>query len=296
MNKTFKILAALLAALMLAALALPALADVIIEPENNDFYNKHADDCVHDSGAYYVPKSEDGIKVFNEPNGKETASYPYGERFYSVWYYTDTEGNNWRCCTRYEGDTDSSFWFREAETLRVYDYSDFTSEHQAEFFDDAEEYRDISKVAFYEFPNGPFKYTEEFGNQEGIHFGECWKDKNGKTWGFLGYLYGRRNAWICLDDPENEGLTAEEVPLIDPSTGEKVGVYDPSVTPAPNATHSPDERKGDREDLDPNAKPINGGASRDGGKTGLIIGIVAGAAAVCAAVLALLFKKKKTGE
>lgn len=296
MNKIFKILAALIAALMLTALAMPALADVLIEPED-DFYAKHEADCSHDDGSYYTPKSQDGIKVYDEPGGKETGSYPYGDRLYSSWYYTDKDGNSWRYCAKYDGSVDYMFWFREDETLRVYDFGDFNSEHQSEFFDDAEEYRDISKVAFYEYPNGPFKYTEEFGGEEGIHFGECWKDENGKTWGFLGYLYGRRNAWICLDDPANEGLTAGDVPLIDPATGEKVGSYDPSVTPAPK--HADDERKGEREDFDPDSKPVSADTLKypeNKNRVWLIVGIVAAAAAACAAVLAIVFKKKKTVE
>ena len=293
-----RLFAALLAALMLVLLAMPALADVIIEPED-DFYAKHGDDCSHDAGSYYVPKSRDGIKVYKEPGGKETGSYPYGEKLYSLWYYTDKDGNDWRYCVKYDGSVDFSFWFREDETLRIYDYDVFYAEHYTEFFDDTEEYRDISKVAFYEYPNGPFKYTQEFGAEEGIHFGECWKDENGRTWGFLGYLYGRRNAWICLDDPLNEELGTSETPLIDPTTGEKVGTYaQAEENDDPDEPETTEEGKGTvgkREDIDTDPVKIddNGRDETGGGngKTWWIVGIVAAAAAVCAAVLALVFKK-----
>ena len=36
-------------------------------------------------------------------------------------------------------------------------------------------------------------------------------DEAGRTWGFVSYMYGRLNAWFCLDDPEGEDFPVRDV-------------------------------------------------------------------------------------
>jgi hypothetical protein len=33
-------------------------------------------------------------------------------------------------------------------------------------------------------------------------------DPQGRVWGFIGYLYGHRNIWVCLSDPLNSDIPA----------------------------------------------------------------------------------------
>ena len=36
-------------------------------------------------------------------------------------------------------------------------------------------------------------------------------DEDGRTWGYVGYLYGRINGWFCLDDPGGTDFPVREV-------------------------------------------------------------------------------------
>lgn len=40
--------------------------------------------------------------------------------------------------------------------------------------------------------------------------GPCYVDGEGRFWGYINYIYGHRLSWICLSDPENEALAADE--------------------------------------------------------------------------------------
>ncbi|NCB63460.1 MAG: hypothetical protein EOM52_07570 [Clostridia bacterium] len=41
-------------------------------------------------------------------------------------------------------------------------------------------------------------------------FRTYYRDAEGRFWGYLNYFQGRRMAWVCLSDPANAGLTADE--------------------------------------------------------------------------------------
>ena len=36
-------------------------------------------------------------------------------------------------------------------------------------------------------------------------------DEDGRTWGYVGYLYGRINGWFCLDEPEGRNFPVRQV-------------------------------------------------------------------------------------
>lgn len=307
-----RIFALIITVLMLAAFAVPAFADVIIEPENNGFYQKHSDDCDHDDAKAYTARAEAGVNMYDEPNGKVVYVKDAGEIFYSQWYYIAEDGVEWRCHMFYNGSSFDSYWFNINDVLRLYDYNDFEAEHKKEFYDASEIECDISKAVFYEYPCGPVKYSAAELHEFEPCFQQYFKDEASREWGYIGYSYGIRNVWVCLSDPENAALSEGEQRLLDPVSGAEAGTM-PFAEPAaaqngdaplggslqddPNTDPENTERpSAPRETIDPNAQTDKIDPSRDGGqnsKLGLIIGIVAGAAAVCAAVLAILFKKKK---
>lgn len=43
----------------------------------------------------------------------------------------------------------------------------------------------------------------------GEFFDTCYKDDQGRFWGYVGYAYGRQLAWACLSDPTDQALPAD---------------------------------------------------------------------------------------
>lgn len=308
MSKTARILTFLLAAVMVFALALPAFADVIIEPQGS-FYDKHENDCRTEGYRTYIVK-EGGMNVCTEPGEDVKYRIEEGTRFGSQWIYTGG-GTEWGYIEDYSTHADSkgskAGWFKLEDTVRLYDYIDFNKEHEKDFYEDKNTHSYTSAVA-YDYPNGTVDHVVD-GEEatyllDGLVFNSLYKDENGREWGFIGYRFGRRNIWICLDEPENTELNETGVLVFDTVTGEMLGRYNESPPLGNNAdptesddvqvthvcvgTNDPDE--------DPDATPAPPAAHIDPKtepRTGVIIAAVAGAAAIGAAVLAVVFRRPK---
>lgn len=37
----------------------------------------------------------------------------------------------------------------------------------------------------------------------------CYRDSEGRYWGYINYMEGRKLSWICLSDPSNESIPAD---------------------------------------------------------------------------------------
>lgn len=301
MNKLNKLLALIVAAACTICLALPAFADLIIDPHGDSFYKKHMRECEVGDFRSYV-SLESGIQVYDEPDGKLIATLPAGEKVGTNCIYSPENGDKWGYRYSYN-DPSKEGWFKLADTLRLYDGTDFENEHFSEMRNYNGEPVEFDSAVLYEYPGGPVNFTDWSTGDEGdaIGFAKVYTDENGKQWGFIGYHYGHVDSWVCIDDPANDKLSAAELPLIDPVTGEKVKTM--PITAAAAATENTDdpaagetERPGAvRQTFDPNTNPDTKlEDKRGGGKSPwLIAGIVAAAAAACAAVLGVCFKKKK---
>lgn len=310
MNKAFRIFALMLAALVLTALALPAFADVIIEPRSS-FYDKHSADCRHTELRKYTPK-DGSVEIFEEPEGK--VKYTLDSKLFgSQWQYTDGKGNVWGYIEDYSENKNDG-WFKLADVDRVYDHIDFAEEHGKEFYEDPSEY-DLTNAALYEYPNGYIKdkdwgsyYTQNF--EEGsVPYTSCWKDENGRAWGAVGYYFGHWDGWICLDEPTNTSLAAESIPVFDTTTGKT----EKSI-PAAELFAAADEKDDNTQDvakkegyprttLSPDASPVtleeqfkDKTKETKGNNTWLIVGVCAAAALAGAGTCALAYKKPEERE
>ena len=227
-----KILALLFALLLL----LPSLAaaDAIVEPENS-FYRTHQDECQHMSVRIYIIDGPDGsLGLYTAPGG------------------TDKEGNVWGFSEAYDG------WVPMWYTLVQYDYIAFEAEHRDAITDNTERLAvDGDSAYLYPYPGGPYPF--EFGDIQGTVPTRCYTDEQGRLWGFIPYIYGLRNYWVCLSEPGSDALTDPE---------EKAPVPSGFEAPAP-------------EEL-----PAASG-------TGVIIAAVAGVALVTLAVVLILFRKRR---
>lgn len=200
--------------LALWLLAVPALADVIWEPED-DFYSAHSDQCEYLGRSYYVNGPEGGAALWQKPGGGYVQVLENGTELYISFTYKDLGGTIWGVAEYGErGDTG---WMDMADLLLIYDNQSFIEEHEAEFTPYSGGFEDLCtsegrRVIVWTYP-GSGKMNCDFEslnqNYSPLEPGDTWTDEEGRVWGRVTYYMGAR-GWVCLSDPGNEGLPATE--------------------------------------------------------------------------------------
>ncbi len=220
-----RFLSCVLALLTLFALAAPAFADVIWEPMDNSFYYKHWKQCEYENRAYYANGQEGFVTFWDAPDGTMVrAQYENGEKLW-VYYIYDSSWALIEIWNR-ETHTETSAWAPLSDLVLVYDslsfdeeYADRIKPYNGEFADYGGE---IEAVNFYDYPGAPsidasIKAENLLDNLTGTAdqssaISKIFVDEDGRTWGYIGYLYGVRNVWFCLDEPDGENFPVRAVP------------------------------------------------------------------------------------
>ena len=199
MKKRFAFLLCLLLALLPVS---SAFADVIWEPADS-FYEMHSEECVY-ADSWYEAQTEVSIQKDPE-SSKSVGTVAEGDTVYidftwpleSEWGYVETFS-----------DHGSGGWVRLSDLRRLYDGSDFLSEHAEEITGDSDTFPLIKDgaVVLWEFP-GSGKVVERIDGQWGddLSYSGTWTDESGSVWGQVSYYYGL-SGWICLSDPSSEDL------------------------------------------------------------------------------------------
>lgn len=186
-------------------LLLPTLtmADAIVEPVNS-FYRTHQDECQHMEGRIYLVNGPDGsLDLYTAPGGTVSMTLENGTGFYCQWMYTDQDGSVWGFSVSFDA------WVPMGYTLVQYDHIAFEAEHRDDITDNKEKIAVESEPAFlYPYPGGPYPF--ELGDIRGTVPSQCYTDGQGRLWGFIPYIYGLRNYWVCLSEPGNKALTEAE--------------------------------------------------------------------------------------
>ncbi|MDR2854536.1 MAG: hypothetical protein LBV40_00015 [Methanomicrobiales archaeon] len=98
------------------------------------------------------------------------------------------------------------------EMLVLYDYVAFAEEHLNEFYPyngDYTEIKETRSAIAWPWPGaGELLWTVEDLDTTHFYVTYAYKDEQGREWGFVPYLYGSRNIWVCLSDPQNRDLPA----------------------------------------------------------------------------------------
>jgi len=182
-----------------------ALADVLVEP-NNDFYQRHRSDIAF-LGRSFIENGTDGYAlVMNAPDSRrEKGRIQNGEQVY-LEYSCLYDGEFWGFTYEYSG------WIRIDQLLVLYDHIAFAEEHMEEFYQydgDFAAIEEAGDVIVWPWPGAEtsIRTFEDF-DTESFHVLHAYKDKEGRQWGFVTYLYAQRNIWICLDDPINSDIAA----------------------------------------------------------------------------------------
>lgn len=209
-----KICTLFLAALALLSLAVPASADIIIEPDD-PFFEKHRGECDYVGRQYELAGYDGKVTVFTAPGGMNKFTLDNGlqgtirftwEGKGTVWGYLEYWDDHW-----VEG------WVPMDDVSLVYDSKQFMEEHAGEIITETQPVPvDFHEAVLYRYPNGPAgnTLTDDPDYQRfGEIFTQVYTDGSGLRWGYVGYYMGIRGFWICLDDPMNRELDTEIMPV-----------------------------------------------------------------------------------
>ena len=199
-----RVFTALIVCVMFLVPVFSAHADIIVTP-NNDFYMQYQSMIkpldrrfVVNTGAQVPVKSSPGAKSNIETLQAGTETYVK----YSCLY----DGGYWGFSFEYSG------WVNLDQMLVMYDYITFAEEHTQPLYSYGGDYSEIKETraaVVWPWP-GAEEPVWTLANIDTDYFKVpfAYKDEDGREWGFVTYLYGHRNIWICLSDPLNEDLPA----------------------------------------------------------------------------------------
>ena len=193
-----RLVSLLLAALLFCALAAPAAADVLFEPDDA-FYRRHNDECEPENRSYYADGAAGYVLVYSSPTGDAVDTLPNdGEAHYVTW----TWNSEWAYLP--EG------WVRLADLALRYDSVSFREDHAAEITETEETLMIGAEdtVWAYRYP-GSGDAVEQLPRGE-LYLSALYTDSAGRRWGYFGYYMGIRGYWVCLDDPSNGALAPDE--------------------------------------------------------------------------------------
>lgn len=277
-------LTALLLALLLSlTLALPALADVLWEPENR-FYENHREDCAYHNRNYTTNSPRGYVEIRSAPDGTVTAQAENGQRVNIYFIYQD-----WG----YISGGAAEGWAPLGELSLIYDYLSFEEEHGEEILpaDSAvtdpllDAYLETGKttLVFWPYPNAAhlsYHYTGDDGlellkalRENGLS--AVYTDGDGYLWGYCAYLYGHRHFWVLLDDPSaGDGSPPAPEDQPDGAVGERIT----SVLEIPETVITPAQKPS----LPPESTLLTGG-------------LAAGAVILSAAALWVFYGRRRRG-
>ena len=226
-NKTKRRLLPLVFVLLLQLmLPLSVHADVIYEPMNSKFYERHRTECRLVDAVYEVRHPNGSAKLYVSPeDAAVVAEFKNGENLHVSVSYTDKKGVVWACCNSSYGREAEDAWMPMDYLYEAYSSELFRRDYSEKItvLDEPEEISvDGDPFKGFLYP-GSEKYVEISQYYEGEEAAPVWfnmryTDEAGHEWACMSYYFGYRDYWVALDAPEK---TAEELypaglPKIDP--------------------------------------------------------------------------------
>ena len=204
---------------LLLSLAAPARADVLWEP-NNRFYERHADECQYLGRSFYANGAEGYITLWDAPGG-----YLVKGQFsngFILWVYYQFE--DWVYAVVWGDEGEISGWAPIEDFALEYDHLSFAEEYADAIYPYCGQFADYDgdaeEIVFYEYPGAPVSkdvrkaawgLDELIGRGGDSYIQSIFVDEDGRTWGYVGYLYGRINGWFCLDELEGRNFPVRQV-------------------------------------------------------------------------------------
>ena len=274
------------------ACSFSVVADVLVEPIDS-FYEDHREECRH-VGRMFIANGPDGkVYLYKSPELPEVvATWENGYRAHIMFTYEDSRGILWGVYEDYNGTVG---WMPMDYMDLVYDSISFQEEHSGEITEQSGELDEENlegTIRFWKYPGSEECEALSVDDTEDYlpEYNGVYVDGNGNRWGHVGYYFGRRDTWICIDAPgaEFEQLYPDGAPQIgeqaeenaDAETAEPVGQEKESA----ETTESKQESAGR---IVP--KP-------DYGVMALAAGLVLLVAVATAVLLVVLRKKRGSGQ
>jgi len=199
-------------------LTIPAYADMVVEPDN-DFYKENQYYIVLLERVFHVNASSGFTSIKKAPGERSEIARVDNVEILYVRYSCLYNGEFWGLTTIYpksKQDPEYEGWVRMDNLLVAYDYIAFAEEHSDEFHafeGDIKELVSTEAALAWPWPGADAPLWKIEGlDTENFRVSVAYTDDVGREWGFITYLYGSRNIWICLTDPINS-----EIPSFNPA-------------------------------------------------------------------------------
>lgn len=197
-----KLIAFLLSLFLLLSISITAYADVIYIPED-PFLEDHMDECQRINRSY---RALTEVTVYKSPESSDAeGTLKIGDAAGILYIYTGSDGNQWGYTENYE--TDVSGWVPMAYMDLIYDHISFDEDYGHTFRqEEGQLSQDFAKevVRFWNYPGSESGYEFDMAAWSADYlpeYSQVYQDEAGRSWAYVGYYFGYRNFWICLDDP-----------------------------------------------------------------------------------------------
>lgn len=186
------------------ACTLSVRADVIWEPKDS-FYEKFSSECEYIGRTFTANGPDSEVILYESPvSGRVIARWENGFKAYISFSYKDSDGIVWGI---YEDHSNSQTGWMPMEYMDVvYDSISFWEEYQTDITAQkgALDERYLGEnIYFWKYPGASEGYSIKVADYTPT-YGGTYVDSQGHTWGNVGYYFGRKNVWICLDQPGAE--------------------------------------------------------------------------------------------
>lgn len=176
-------------------------ADVIWEPDDS-FYRKHAEECSYVNRLYTANGPDGVVIVYRSPESPEVVDeWENGYQVSICFTYEGGDGIVWGIYDDYRGKCG---WMPMDYMEVVYDSISFSEEYADEIVTQSGELDGKyggKDIFFWEYPGAESGYTVTVG-EDTPQYRSMYTDGNGNRWGKVGYYYGLKNVWVCMDHPE----------------------------------------------------------------------------------------------
>lgn len=261
----------------------PARADVIWEPQNS-FYEEHSSECNYVNRLYTADGPDGVVIVYESPESdKMCATWENGTTVWISFTYEDERGILWGI-----SEEEENGWMPMDYMKVVYDSISFEEEYggqiEAQSGEVEEQYRNDT-IYLWKYPASE-QYSmmdlKSLGAEYMPQYDAVYSDETGHQWGKIGYFYGLRSVWVCLDAPTSD--YAALYPDGAPQIGEKEHSGD-AAQQSPEAVQPQDTEDGRTERIEPQA-------GQAGDRTVVTVVVLVVLVVLVTAVLLIVLKKR----
>lgn len=174
-------------------------ADVIWQPMDS-FYQENESQCTYVNRRFTANGPDGVVILYKSPKSpKVVTTWENGFEAYISFTYEDEDGVLWGI---YDNSTQSG-WMPMEYMEVIYDYISFFEDYGEEIVEQRgtlEEQYQKESIYLWDYPGSKECYPMTIQNDLPAYNG-IYTDENSHSWGFIGYYYGWRDVWVCLDQP-----------------------------------------------------------------------------------------------